>query len=106
MNVSINDLLGYALDSGASDLHLSVGSIPMVRIDGIMQKLKLPIMNLTSKIYNKAIKKYGPNSNHLKVIKLLEQNNKLTFSAILLFTNSLIGKLNNSSPLHPLALNI
>ena len=44
------------------------------------QKLKLPIMNLTSKIYNKAIKKYGPNSNHLKVIKLLEQNNKLTFS--------------------------
>ena len=37
-------------------------------------------MNLTSKIYNKAIKKYGPNSNHLKVIKLLEQNNKLTFS--------------------------
>ena len=45
-----------------------------------LQKLKLPIMNLTSKIYNKAIKKYGPNSNHLKVIKLLEQNNKLTFS--------------------------
>ena len=45
-----------------------------------IQKLKLPIMNLTSKIYNKAIKKYGPNSNHLKVIKLLEQNNKLTFS--------------------------
>ena len=38
-----------------------------------LQKLKLPIMNLTSKIYNKAIKKYGPNSNHLKVIKLLEQ---------------------------------
>ena len=45
-----------------------------------LQKLKLPIMNLTSKIYNKAIKQYGPNSNHLKVIKLLEQNNKLTFS--------------------------
>jgi twitching motility protein PilT len=46
MNVSINDLLGYALDSGASDLHLSVGSIPMVRIDGIMQKLKLPITDM------------------------------------------------------------
>ena len=45
-----------------------------------LQKLKLPIMNLTSKIYKKAIKNYGPNSNHLKVIKLLEQNNKLTFS--------------------------
>ncbi len=45
-----------------------------------LQKLDLPIMNLTSKIYKKAIKKFGPNSNHLKVIKLLEQNNKLTFS--------------------------
>jgi 3-hydroxyisobutyrate dehydrogenase-like beta-hydroxyacid dehydrogenase len=44
------------------------------------QKLNLPIMNLTSKIYKQALKKYGPKSNHLKVIKLLEQNNKLTFS--------------------------
>ena len=30
--------------------------------------------------YKKALKKYGPNSNHLKVIKLMEQNNKLTFA--------------------------
>ena len=45
-----------------------------------LQKLNLPILNLTSKIYKKALKKYGPNSNHLKVIKLMEQNNKLTFS--------------------------
>ena len=44
------------------------------------QKLNLPIMNLTSKIYKQALKKFGPKSNHLKVIKLLEQNNKLTFS--------------------------
>ena len=45
-----------------------------------LEKLNLPIMNLTSKIYKQAINKFGPNSNHLKVIKLLEQNNKLTFS--------------------------
>ena len=45
-----------------------------------LQKLNLPIINLTSKIYKKALKKYGPNSNHLKVIKLMEQNNKLTFA--------------------------
>ena len=45
-----------------------------------LQKLNLPILNLTSKIYKKALKKYGPNSNHLKVIKLMEQNNKLTFA--------------------------
>jgi len=40
----IDDLLGYALDSGSSDLHLSVGAIPMVRINGTMRKLNLPIL--------------------------------------------------------------
>ena len=29
------------LDSGASDLHLGVGSIPMVRINGTMQPLNM-----------------------------------------------------------------
>ena len=42
-DLKINDLLGYALESGASDLHLSVGSHPMVRIHGEMKKLQLPI---------------------------------------------------------------
>ena len=42
-DLNINDLLGYALESGASDLHLSVGSHPMVRIHGEMKKLQLPI---------------------------------------------------------------
>ena len=42
----INDLLEYSITSGASDLHLSVGSIPMVRIHGEMKKLQLPKMNL------------------------------------------------------------
>ena len=37
MSSSIKDMLSYALSSGASDLHLSTGSIPMVRIDGVMQ---------------------------------------------------------------------
>ena len=44
--VNIKELLNYSLDSGASDLHLSVGSIPMVRIHGIMKKLQLPKMEL------------------------------------------------------------
>ncbi|MAW75580.1 MAG: twitching motility protein PilT [Candidatus Marinimicrobia bacterium] len=43
---NINELLKYSLDSGASDLHLSVGSIPMVRIHGVMKKLQLPSMDL------------------------------------------------------------
>ena len=47
-DLKINDLLNYALDSGASDLHLSVGSNPMVRINGEMKKLQLPITDLKS----------------------------------------------------------
>ena len=46
MSVKINDLLNYAIKAKASDLHLSVGSIPMVRIDGKMQTLQLsPLKN-------------------------------------------------------------
>ena len=44
-DLKINDLLGYAIESGSSDLHLSVGSFPMVRINGEMKKLQLPIMD-------------------------------------------------------------
>jgi len=42
-----------------------------------LKNIKLPITNLTTSIYSKAIKKYGANSNHLKAIKLLEAKNKL-----------------------------
>tara|TARA_B100000941_G_scaffold290904_1_gene275747 strand:+ start:22960 stop:24018 length:1059 start_codon:yes stop_codon:yes gene_type:complete len=48
MSTSIKDMLAYALDAGASDLHLSVGSIPMVRIHGEMKKLQLPILEMNS----------------------------------------------------------
>jgi len=44
MSVKIYDMLGYALESGASDLHLSVGSVPMVRLHGHMKKLEMPVM--------------------------------------------------------------
>jgi len=46
VSIEINKLLDYALNSGASDLHLSVGAIPMIRINGEMKKLQLPIMDL------------------------------------------------------------
>ena len=39
--MDLNKLLSYSVDSGASDLHLSVGSIPMVRINGTMQPLNM-----------------------------------------------------------------
>jgi len=44
MTSRIDQLLGYALESGSSDLHLSVGAIPMVRINGTMRKMNLPLL--------------------------------------------------------------
>ena len=45
-----------------------------------LQKLKITNDLTSRKKYNKVnLKNAGQNSNHLKVIKLLEQNNKLTF---------------------------
>ncbi len=32
----VNDLLKIAVDSGASDLHLKVGSYPMMRVRGVL----------------------------------------------------------------------
>lgn len=45
MSIPVQELLKYSVDSGASDLHLSVGSIPMVRINGEMRKLQLPAID-------------------------------------------------------------
>ncbi|MBT3665449.1 MAG: type IV pilus twitching motility protein PilT [Hellea sp.] len=42
--MDLNQLLSYSIDSGASDLHLSVGSIPMVRINGTMKPLNLDVL--------------------------------------------------------------
>ena len=40
----VNDLLKIAVDSGASDLHLTTGAPPMVRLDG--QLAALPGMDV------------------------------------------------------------
>jgi twitching motility protein PilT len=40
--LTIDDLLLFTKEQGASDLHLSEGSTPMVRIDGRLHKLDLP----------------------------------------------------------------
>jgi twitching motility protein PilT len=41
-SLTLNDLLRFTKDQGASDLHLSEGSTPMIRIDGRLHKLDLP----------------------------------------------------------------
>ena len=40
--LTIDDLLRFTKEQGASDLHLSEGSTPVVRIDGRLHKLDLP----------------------------------------------------------------
>ncbi len=44
MSFHIDELLNYAIDSQASDLHISVGAVPMVRINGVMHPLNLPAL--------------------------------------------------------------
>ena len=48
--MNIDKLLNYALESGASDLHLSVGSKPMVRINGTIKSLNLDVLTQDSMI--------------------------------------------------------
>ena len=62
--MDLKKLLSYSVDSGASDLHLSVGSIPMVRIHGEMKKLQLPEMNLDTML---EIKNEVLNENQKKI---------------------------------------
>ncbi len=40
--MTINELLQFTTDAGASDLHISAGSVPMIRVHGEMKKLNLP----------------------------------------------------------------
>ncbi len=37
-------LLGWAVESGASDVHLKVASRPLVRIDGVLRPVKTPVL--------------------------------------------------------------
>lgn len=43
--VDLIDLLTFTTTSGASDLHLSAGAPPIVRVDGRMRKLDLPVLS-------------------------------------------------------------
>jgi twitching motility protein PilT len=44
--LTIQDLLRFTAEAGASDLHVSSGSHPMVRVNGRMKRLNLPILTL------------------------------------------------------------
>ncbi|MCO7594693.1 MULTISPECIES: type IV pilus twitching motility protein PilT [Pseudomonas] len=40
--MDVTDLLARAVAAGASDLHLAAGEVPMLRLDGELQRLELP----------------------------------------------------------------
>src|SRR5207244_7808531 len=42
--MNLPDLLQTTLDLGGSDLHLSIGSAPQVRVNGHLQRLDLPLL--------------------------------------------------------------
>ena len=43
--MTIQELLKFTSDAGASDLHISAGSFPMVRVHGEMKRLNLPVFD-------------------------------------------------------------
>jgi len=43
--VDVADLLRYAVERGASDLHLSAGNVPFIRVDGELLPAAFPSMD-------------------------------------------------------------
>ena len=42
--LTIHELLRFTAEAGASDLHIAAGAHPMVRVNGKMKRLNLPIL--------------------------------------------------------------
>lgn len=40
--MDITELLAFSVKNGASDLHLSAGMPPMIRVDGEVRRINLP----------------------------------------------------------------
>ena len=43
--MDIAELLTFSVKNGASDLHLSAGMPPMIRVDGDMRKINIPVLD-------------------------------------------------------------
>ncbi|MFQ3288694.1 MAG: twitching motility protein PilT, partial [Alteromonadaceae bacterium] len=43
--MNISELLAFSVKNNASDLHLSTGSPPLIRVDGDVRKLNTPAFN-------------------------------------------------------------
>ena len=43
--MDITELLAFGVKNGASDLHLSAGMPPMIRVDGDVRRINVPAMD-------------------------------------------------------------
>ncbi|MDX8384006.1 MAG: type IV pilus twitching motility protein PilT [Ghiorsea sp.] len=53
--MDISELLAFSVKNGASDLHISAGEPPMIRINGDMTKIKMPLLddrNVQTMVYD------------------------------------------------------
>lgn len=46
--MDVTDLLARAVAAGASDLHLAAGEPPLLRLDGELQRMALPVLTCTA----------------------------------------------------------
>jgi len=51
MAVDIAQLLAFAVKNNASDLHLSAGVPPMIRVDGDMKRVNMPSKSSTRRTF-------------------------------------------------------
>ena len=42
--MDVNELLRYAVERGASDLHLKVGNVPFIRVDGLLEPTRFDVL--------------------------------------------------------------
>ena len=73
--MDLNELLTYSVDSGASDLHLSVGSVPMVRINGTMKPLNVDVLEQSD------MEKMLPQVMNKDQLSLFKEKKEIDFSA-------------------------
>lgn len=76
--MTIDQLLKFAVDQGASDLHLQTGSPPMLRILGQIRELELP--PLTDEQIRQMIRAIGPRTILDDIDKAMAQGHDFSYS--------------------------
>ncbi|MFA7330096.1 MAG: type IV pilus twitching motility protein PilT [Candidatus Delongbacteria bacterium] len=72
--MEIDQLLTFAVEQGASDLHLSVGNTPMIRLHGSLKKLNMGVMT------QEAMDTYGSRVMNSRMKQVFEEKYEVDFS--------------------------